>query len=375
MIHPRLDSAYAYWRLVLVLILVSVLSPLPAHAFESGGLADPGCFYFYMNGVKPTSVKASSKTNRQYSLNATGRAGMTSCTGTLPFVGPYPVTIIGLWDAASGRASEQIYQGTPGSKNYIVTHTHATCSDDPWVKPVTCTPAGQSNTHPGSALDGYSFEGPFPVSATLLSSAQRKVLADMTPPFTDFSLPPNTPPVIASPGGDSIYRNGAPVMIQIKRPADGNDRWYDEHKPLQFEVQFDVNQEARAESDKLAKSFGPMWSRIPAAALVGSDTLSTTPVTVPLATFAARGPGGSGTWQTWRLRARVRDTTASRPWSAWQVFYVVAPISYTKLPDKGGSLPAAGSAASKKPKPAPTDGAPAIHPAPIQRALPVMPVR
>jgi len=350
------------------LFLSLLIGTATAQAFDSSGLADAVCIEFHLSGVKVTSAKAISAHRTDYYLSATGFAGKAGCPSAI--YGPYPVTVAASWDASTGKATEQISHGSPSSPTFIATHTQATCPKDPWMYAVTCTLDSQSHTHPGSDMSYFSFTGPFPITANLLTGAQRKLLAATAAPDPDFTLAPTTPPVIVSPGPDAIVRNGAPVMVQIKRPLDGNDKWYAAH-PVQFEVQFQVHQEARvsAPGGMTGKALGMAWANLPATALIGTTTMSTAPITVPATTFAARGPGGAGDWQSWHIRTRLIDPGASRPWSSWQTFFVVVPTTFTKMP--GPDKP---FSAFDKPTAAPTPPAPAskaIVPSPMAR--PTMP--
>jgi hypothetical protein len=331
---------------------------LPAQAFESHGLGDPVCFQFHLYGLNLGPAKALSATSSEYHFTARGQAAASSCEFAH---GPYAVTIWGRWDAATGMASEQISHGDKSSPKYLVTHTKAKCPSDPWMNHVSCTLISQTNTR--GDLESYKFEGRFPVSAAILSTAQRTALNKIVTPYQDFSVPPNTPPVIASPMGDAIYRNGAPVVVQIRRPADGNDRWHKENPSLQFEVQFQVNQEARIDTGRLERSFAPTWTTVPATSLIGTSLMSTSPISVPLTTFAAKGPGKGGDWQNWRVRARLAGSMTNRPWTNWVPFFVVVPPTVTKTP-YAAALPELGKPAKMVPPPAPTPTSPrAITPA------------
>lgn len=308
------------------LLLVSILAPSErSEAFESGGLGDEACFHFYLYKPSVTSTRIVSAKRTEYYLAATGQEGRPGCPG---WMGPYTMRVAASWDAASQTASEQIEHGDKSSTRYIVTHIQAKCDKDPWMYYASCSliSAGTTPRSDGSSL---TFDGPYPVSAAALTKAQKDALATLDTPSKGFILPPATPPVIESPVKDGIYRNGAPVSVTIRRPTDGDERWYAEHP--EFDVEFEV----------MRPDAGMMWASVSLELLLGRTTLTTSSVSVALTNFSSHGPGKSGEWQTWRMRARVRDSAISRPWSAWQPFNVVVPITY-EMRSGGVPLPGGG---------------------------------
>jgi hypothetical protein len=236
---------------------------------------------------------------------------------------------------------------------------------------VSCTLDSAKNSIVGKGYD-YGFAGSFPVSASLMTPDQKKKLGST--PYQDFTLPPNTPPIISSPVRDGIYRNIASLQIEIRRPLDGNDKWYAGRK-LEFDVEFQVNKETSiggSTKDGGPKvpttSLGKTWINVPAGTLGISPVLTTDAVTVALSKFIAQGgTSESGAWQEWRIRARVKDSM-TKPWSAWQQFNVVVPTTtFMKAPEPAGSF--------DKSKIAPADkSAPMVKPGtPVMPVMPAVP--
>ena len=82
------------------------------------------------------------------------------------------------------------------------------------------------------------------------------------------------------------------------------------------------------------------------------------------ATYAVEGG-----WNLWRVRVRLHDAVAVRPWSGWTNFFSEPPMQVSGLPpavDKLGAAPLAKKTEVALP-PGPGIAPPAVKPAPVSK--------
>jgi hypothetical protein len=344
----------------LLLLAAALGFAAPAQAFDKSGLGDPICFRFFFSAVKFEGGKATGPDSASYSFSGTGQLGGSGrgCgVGGSDKVASYPVTITGSWDGASKRAREVItHKPPPAVALGMVSEIVAQCASDPWTTDASCTLVSQKTTR----SDGYNasadifYEGIVPMSATIIGSGGRKLVASATGPYQKFVLAPTTPPVVLAPLGDQILRRDQPLKVQLQRPADGSPEWYAANK-LSFDLEWEVKSNS-AGTGKLAIA-APLWQKrtvLPAIDREG-DVL-----TVPNSTLYSGDTSlfmVEGSFNTWRMRARVHDDTFRRPWTSWVVIFSEPPLRVGPMAgpgDKIGGLPPAGKSGAAPAAPAAT---------------------
>ena len=334
-----------------------MLLSAPARALDSSGLGDPYCWTYVFSAIKFDGGKATGPDTVEYALSGRGQAGgdHRGCpgAGAGDIVSKYPVSVAASWNAKTGQARERISHGAPPQ---AVTEIVAQCPADPWSGTPACTQVSQQTTGAdGKALSYFHYDGSVPMSAVLLGASGRALVGRAVPPYQAFVLPPNTAPLIRAPAADEILRRGQALRLDIQRPADGSDSWYAANK-LVFDLEWEVKAGPGGAGSDPKKGLAAMWTR---HAVLASTEPGAIPVTLANAAFYSGDTSGyavEGGWNLWRVRVRLHDNVAVRPWSPWTNFFSEPPLRVSGTApavDKLGTAPAVKVTPPKPAGPAP----------------------
>ncbi len=325
------------------LLLVS----LPAAAFDSSGTGNTLCLSYNYPSIKFDSGVASSATRTAYSFHGMGQFAQAQYCDKVDKWSTEAVKIDAQWDQSTKQAREYISHGQPMAQAF--SEIVSQCPSDPWQKRVSCSLVSQKSTR-ADGVDiswGNAYDGALPMTAYAIGAAAHKLIASAVQPYQGFVLPPNTAPVIHAPGADTILRRSQPLTLEIDRPVDGSDAWYAANK-LSYDLEWEVKA-SFGDSGASKMALAPNWVKhtvLPSAdrtaspisisnsMLYGSDS----------ATYVVEGG-----WNLWRVRVRLHDPVAVRPWSAWTPFFSEPPMAKKPelaLPPGPGIAPTAVKAAT-----------------------------
>ncbi len=339
----------------------------PASAFDSSGTGNTLCLSYNYPTIKFDSGVATSATHTDYSFHGTGQFAEAQYCDKVGKWSTEPVKIDAQWDQGSKRAREYISHGQPIAQAF--SEIISQCPSDPWQKRVSCILLSQKSTRAdGSDISwGNAYDGALPMTSYAIGAAAQKLIAGAVQPYQGFVLPPNTAPVIHAPGADTILRRGQPLTLEIYRPIDGSDSWYAANKltyDLEWEVKASFGDGAGA---KMA--IAPNWVK---HNVLASADRTASPISIgntmlyasDAASFAVEGG-----WNLWRVRVRLHDAVAVRPWSAWTNFFSEPPMMASGLPiavDKLSAAPLAKKTEGALPA-GPGIAPPAVKPATIAK--------
>ena len=311
----------------------ATLFSLPALAAEPSAYAEPvECRQYQVRSkVAFEGGKAFSDGSAEYNFALKLSEGLDdpACSTPAPL---HTARVHARWDAGAKRAYETIRHQPPAQGR--LTEIVLNCAGNPWIAADEPVCALIDIHTDNMEMAKPPFEGPLPLTSHRLGEAGRERIAATISwvGATDFIKAPATPPQIVTEedGGDidgRFFKRNTDIRIHIRRPLDGSPEWYAKN-PASYDVQVQV----KTAGGWARKSQVPQVSGEPARlSLSYSSLFEDADTNWDIESYPERGK-----FRWVRVRARLHEEGATRPWSNWRSFLVQMPLPKIKIPSSVG---------------------------------------